>query len=152
MRKPYMWLLFLILASNLLAEQYQSYSFKTTTNTNPLYELTEIEVFDNETKLGRATIKFYSRRHKCEIDKIMVDSTARGKGIGSLLFNRCVELLKKKGCTKVVWKAHPFEFSEGPDKEIALKKLVAFYEKLGGSVLESPENSQYTKHMEIEVN
>ncbi|MCR4324376.1 MAG: GNAT family N-acetyltransferase [Candidatus Curtissbacteria bacterium] len=54
------------------------------------------------------------------LEGLVVDKAQRGKGLGTSLFEKCVEIAKDKNCYKMI-------FTSGFDREDAHK----FYEKLG---------------------
>ncbi|HSX18638.1 MAG TPA: GNAT family N-acetyltransferase [Candidatus Saccharimonadales bacterium] len=54
------------------------------------------------------------------LEGIVVDDAARGKGIGTALSKKAIELAKAKGCYKMI-------FTSGMDRE----KIHKFYEELG---------------------
>ena len=63
----------------------------------------------------------------CELVKMYLHKTARGKGLGSLLINQCLEKAKDLGYKKVYLETMP-----------ELGKAVSVYEKFGFSYLSGP--------------
>ncbi len=81
-------------------------------------------VKDNDKIVATATIHYIQvaarARPYALLEGLVVDETTRGHGIGTSLFNKCIEIAKKKNCYKMI-------FTSGKDRIDAHK----FYEKLG---------------------
>ena len=129
-------------------------SLKTSSGDNPLYHWYLAGLYpQDKPAVAEAQFRKYKKKDKCTIEKIEVDRLGRGQGLGSWLFEYGTEMLKRAGCKTVTWKAHPFEFQEGPTKHEALMKLIKFYKSLGGKVTSfiGPEDTAYSAYMEIPV-
>ncbi len=70
-----------------------------------------------------------------DIDRLFVQKEHRHNGYGSELFKKAIAFLLDNQYTIIRWVAAPTEIAHNtPEYQIALQKLVRFYEKLGGGV------------------
>ncbi len=63
----------------------------------------------------------------CELVKMYILKEARGKGLGKLLINKCIEFAKEAGFTKIYLETMP-----------ALSKAIGMYENSGFTLLKGP--------------
>lgn len=63
----------------------------------------------------------------CELVKMYLKNTARGKGIGKMLIEKCIEVAKHKGYTSMYIETMP-----------ELKQAVGMYQKFGFKNLDGP--------------
>ena len=86
-------------------------------------------VLDDEEMLGGAGI--YPTEGlpdgTCELVKMYILKEARGKGIGKLLINKCIEFAKESGFTKIYLETMP-----------ELSKAIGMYENSGFTLLKGP--------------
>lgn len=73
------------------------------------------------------------------IETLHVRPPYRKKSFGSMLLTFALQTLTECRCTIVTWLASPFNLKEGEDQRIMLPKLVAFYKRHGGIVIQQRE-------------
>ncbi len=73
------------------------------------------------------------------IETLHVRPPYRKKSFGSMLLTFALQTLTECKCTIVTWLASPFNLKEGEDQKIMLPKLVAFYKRHGGVVIQQRE-------------
>ena len=71
---------------------------------------------DGDRIVGTSTVIVYSTPFwiKARLDEVVVDASARGKGVGEALVNACVEIARKHGVQVV-----ELQSGKGPERETA---------------------------------
>jgi GNAT superfamily N-acetyltransferase len=88
--------------------------------------------------LGGRAIGFASlipQGETCVLDDLWVDPDWIGRGLGTRLFEACVERARDLGATRLEWEAEP--------------NAVAFYEKLGGGYLRDSEPTELNRAIPV---
>lgn len=83
---------------------------------------------DGEKAVGTATVIVYSTPFwiKARLDEVVVDESARGKGVGAALVNACLDVARRRGAEVV-------ELQSGVQREAANR----LYQRMGFKLRES---------------
>ena len=85
---------------------------------------------DGDQIVGTSTVIVYSTPFwiKARLDEVVVDASARGKGVGEALVNACLDIARKGGA-----QVAELQSGRGPDREVANR----LYRRLGFALRDS---------------
>lgn len=103
-------------------------------NKNSLNTLTIKLYTSNLSNVAEAYALYKEKASSASLEGIYVQDKLRGKGLGSYLFNKIIDLLKSVGIKKVFLNAVSVDGDENQINE-NIDKLVELYKKMGAQVI-----------------